>query len=84
MRGWADLPQLGIVSDDLRLGLREGRSSTELRWPPAKACVGHPGAGAMNLRPYMANALRCECVGHPDAGAMNWRPYKADALQCGG
>jgi len=22
-----------------------------------KACVGHPGAGAMNLRPYMADAL---------------------------
>jgi hypothetical protein len=33
-------PQLGIVFDDLRLGLRESRSSTELRWPPAKACVG--------------------------------------------
>jgi hypothetical protein len=22
--------------------------------------VGHPGAGAMNLRPYMADALRCD------------------------
>jgi hypothetical protein len=33
------IPQLGIVSDDLRLGLREGRSSTELRWPPAKIRV---------------------------------------------
>jgi hypothetical protein len=33
------IPQLGIVFDDLRLGLREGRSSTELRWPPAKKRV---------------------------------------------
>jgi hypothetical protein len=33
------LPQLGIVSDDLRLGLREGRSSIELRWPLAKKRV---------------------------------------------
>jgi hypothetical protein len=38
--GWHRLPQLGIVSDDLRLGLREGRSSTELRWPPAKYTHG--------------------------------------------
>jgi hypothetical protein len=28
---WGVIPQLGIVYDDLRLGLREGRSSTELR-----------------------------------------------------
>jgi hypothetical protein len=40
--GWACLPQLGIVSDDLRLGLREGRSSTELRWPPAKIHAWRP------------------------------------------
>jgi hypothetical protein len=33
------IPQLGIVSDNLRLGLHEGRSSTELRWPPAKLRV---------------------------------------------
>jgi transcriptional regulator with XRE-family HTH domain len=28
---WGESPQLGIIFDDLRLGLREGRSSTELR-----------------------------------------------------
>jgi hypothetical protein len=36
------IPQLGIVYDDLRLGLREGRSSTELRWPPAKIHARQP------------------------------------------
>jgi len=25
-----------------------------------KVRAGHPGAGAMNLRPYMADALRCD------------------------
>jgi len=29
-------PSSASSTDDLRLGLREGRSSTELRWPPAK------------------------------------------------
>jgi len=47
------LPQLGIVSDDLRLGLREGRSSIELRWPPAKKRVW-ASAWCYGLRPnYM-------------------------------
>jgi hypothetical protein len=39
------IPQLGIVYDDLRLGLREGRSSTELQWPPAKIRVWDVAAG---------------------------------------
>jgi len=67
---WGVIPQLGIVSDDLRLGLREVRSSTELRWPPAKNVrVGHPGAGAMNLLPrYMADARAVRCVGDAAIG----------------
>jgi hypothetical protein len=44
------IPQLGIVYDDLRLGLREGRSPTELRWPPAKIHVCGPcGCGRNKL-----------------------------------
>jgi hypothetical protein len=53
-------------------------------------CVSR--AGAMNLRPYMADANAMvsgqkhacgrrwvRCVGRPGAGAMNLRPYMAGA-----
>jgi len=67
-----ELPQLGIVFDvpTARCGVSGNSGSNEpddgLRpntqvsvWSDvsrAKACVGRPDAGAMNLRPYMANA----------------------------
>jgi hypothetical protein len=36
----------------------------------AKACVGRPGAGAMNLRPYKADALRGDEVADAAIGAI--------------
>jgi hypothetical protein len=58
---WACLPQLGIVFDDLRLGLREGRSSIELRWPPAKIHTWQPTSGD-GLRPKNSWASRAWAI----------------------
>jgi hypothetical protein len=52
------IPQLGIVYDDLRLGLREGRSSTELRWPPAKNTRVMLTGGDVTKLAYLRQAAR--------------------------
>jgi hypothetical protein len=72
VRGWAATPARHRLRR-FELGLREGRSSTELRWPPAKnVCGRERGAMASGKKIHAgvgSDGSRAKaCVGRVGAG----------------